>query len=309
MLKLIKTTLGLLCIGLCWPIGCGNAQTIEFDLGEAVDRVNEWALENVDREFLQSLGEPDREKVQLFLASYVRVLQSSNVLDLASLRSSATNIIPILERYEESSPYAAWLRTRVDYFEVAGELQRTLPVPPPRAQTPAASIVNLERKVWVKKLSEKPLPPGAVKWADKLKKVFITEKVPPQLVWIAEVESSFDPDARSPVGAAGLFQLMPATAKQYGLRRWPFDQRYQPEPSAAAAARYLRALYREFGDWQIVLAAYNAGDGRVRGLLKRYNAKTYDQIAARLPAETQMYVPKVEAALMRREAIRLSELR
>ena len=293
---------------LALGITLAGAQEYEFDLGKAVDVANDWALANLDPAVLQSLREADRERVQQFLNSYFQTLQSSNVLALSRLRATATNIIPILENYEETSPYAAWLKCRLDYFEVSEELQRTLPKPPPRAEVPVATVVTIERKVWVKKLADRPLPPGADKLVPKLKPIFIEEKMPPELVWIAEVESSFDPDACSPVGAAGLFQLMLPTAKQYGLRRWPFDQRYQPEPSARAAAKYLRALHRQFNNWPLAIAAYNAGEGRVGGLLKKHNAKTFEQIAARLPAETQMFVPKVEAALLRREGVKLAEL-
>jgi membrane-bound lytic murein transglycosylase D len=141
-----------------------------------------------------------------------------------------------------------------------------------------------------------------------LKPIFTQQKVPNQLVWVAEVESSFDPGARSPAGAAGLFQLMPDTAKRYGLRTWPIDQRLQPEPSARAAATYLGQLHEKFQDWRLTLAAYNAGEGSVQNLLKRYKATTYDAIATHLPAETQMFVPKVEAILKRREGVKLSEL-
>jgi len=134
--------------------------------------------------------------------------------------------------------------------------------------------------------------------------------VPPELVWIAEVESSFDPRARSPAGAAGLFQLMPATAQRFGLRSsWPWDQRLKPEPSARAAAQYLSFLHGKFKDWRLALAAYNAGEGTVQDLLTRRKAHSYDAIARELPAETQMYVPKVEAILLRREGVRLAELR
>jgi membrane-bound lytic murein transglycosylase D len=284
------------------------AQEYEFDLGKAVDLANDWALANLDPAVLKSLGEVDRERVEKFLNGYFQSLQGSNVLELARLRAAATNIIPILAAYEETAPYAAWLRCRLDYFEVSDELRRNLPKPPPRAEVPAATVVTIERKVWVKKLADRPLPPGADKLVPQLKPVFTAEKVPPELVWIAEVESAFDPDACSPVGAVGLFQLMPPTARQYGLRRWPFDQRYQPVPSARAAAKYLRALYRQFGDWPLTLAAYNSGEGRVQSLLKKHKARSFEQIAAKLPAETQMYVPKVEAALLRREKIKLSEL-
>ena len=134
------------------------------------------------------------------------------------------------------------------------------------------------------------------------------ERVPTELIWIAEVESSFDARARSPVGAAGLFQLMPATAKRYGLRGWPRDQRYQPEPSARAAAKYLKQLHGQFGDWPLAVAAYNAGEGTVQRLLDRYNTRSFDGIATHLPAETQMYVPKVEATLLRRGGVKLAQL-
>jgi peptidoglycan lytic transglycosylase D len=126
---------------------------------------------------------------------------------------------------------------------------------------------------------------------------------------VAEVESSFDPRARSPDGATGLFQLMPATAKRYGLRTWPRDQRLNPESSAQAAAQYLSYLHRHFGDWRLALAAYNSGEGTVDKLLARRKAKTYDAIATRLPAETQLYVPRVEATILRRERLQLADLR
>ncbi len=126
---------------------------------------------------------------------------------------------------------------------------------------------------------------------------------------MAEVESSFNPKARSPVGAAGLFQLMPATAKQNGLSLFPRDERLQPEKNARAAAQYLKYLHGRFGDWRLALAAYNAGEGRVQRLLQKHKARTFDRIATRLPAETQMYVPKIEATLLRREGLSLAALK
>ena len=137
----------------------------------------------------------------------------------------------------------------------------------------------------------------------------LAQKVPAALVWIAEVESSFDPRARSPEGAAGLFQLMPDTAKRYGLRVRPFDQRLKPDQSARAAAQYLHYLHSHFKDWRLALAAYNAGEGTVDKLLRHRKTRTFDAIATRLPAETQMYVPKVEGTLRKREGLALSELK
>ena len=103
---------------------------------------------------------------------------------------------------------------------------------------------------------------------------------------------------------------MPATARNFdltvGLLR---DERLQPEKSARAAARYLRRLHDRFGDWRLALAAYNSGETRVAALLKKHNARTYDEIAAHLPVETQMYVPKLEATLQKRESLALRDLK
>jgi membrane-bound lytic murein transglycosylase D len=101
---------------------------------------------------------------------------------------------------------------------------------------------------------------------------------------------------------------MPDTAKRFGLSLWPRDQRFQPEPSANASAQYLKYLFDRFQDWRLALAAYNAGEGTVRKLLDRSKKRGYDDIAGHLPAETQMYVPRVEAVLLRREGARLEQL-
>ena len=143
----------------------------------------------------------------------------------------------------------------------------------------------------------------------RLKPIFVSERVPAELVWVAEVESSFDPKARSPVGAAGLFQLMPATAKERGLNLKPTDERFDPEKNARAAAKHLRLLYGQFGDWPLALAAYNVGQGRMHSLMQKKRARSFDRIATHLPAETQMYVPRIEAALKQREGITLAQLR
>jgi membrane-bound lytic murein transglycosylase D len=173
----------------------------------------------------------------------------------------------------------------------------------------ARPSLKLQRSIWIRELAARPLPPNAKTYLPKLKEVFISEKVPPQLAWLAGVESSFEPKARSPSGAAGMFQLMPATARIEHLSLWPFDERYQPEKSARAAARYLRQLHNHYGDWPLALAAYNVGEGRVDKLLKDHKARSFDAIARWLPAETQMYVPKVEATIYQREGLALADLK
>jgi membrane-bound lytic murein transglycosylase D len=133
--------------------------------------------------------------------------------------------------------------------------------------------------------------------------------VPAALVWMAEVESSFDPAARSPAGAVGMFQLMPATARSLGIAISPTDERLAPDKSARAAARYVRYLYGRFKDWRLALAAYNCGESRVQSLLSRHKTHSFAAIATRLPAETQMYIPKLEATLYKREGVTLAGLR
>jgi membrane-bound lytic murein transglycosylase D len=158
-------------------------------------------------------------------------------------------------------------------------------------------------------VATEPAPPAARKLLPRLKSAFAAEGVPAELVWVAEVESSFDPKARSPAGAAGLFQLMPETARGLGLSTFPIDQRYDPDHSAAGAAKLLKRLRARFRDWPLALAAYNAGEGRVGGLLARHKATRFSEIARLLPAETQMYVPKIDAVLRRREGKGLGEIR
>lgn len=290
-----------------------SAQEDTITLDDLVQSADQWAKENLDEDALRALQDVDRAKVKQFFSDIQKQFQGEYVMDLASLKDTAKTILPLLEGYEETQPYGAWLKARLDYLEVADQFRRTSPPPkvepgqPPKpAPNPAP---NVERETWNKQLAERPWPVAAKPYVSRLKPIFTGQKVPPELVWIAEVESSFDPRARSPVGAAGLFQLMPATAKRFGLRTSPRDDRLRPEDSARAAAKYLDYLHGQFKDWRLALAAYNAGEGTVQKLLQRHKARTFDTIATHLPAETQMFVPRVEATLARREGVKLSELR
>ncbi|MDW8308024.1 MAG: lytic transglycosylase domain-containing protein [Verrucomicrobiales bacterium] len=294
-----------------------HARNTEWELDtnalqQALESIAAWADEHLDQSVFDHFGTLDVDKANAMLRELTERLQQEYVFDLAALRAVAMAALPVLEASEDTLPLAAWLRTRLDYLEAAEALRRLTPPPtvrpgepPPRPPNPPPS---LERKYWRQRLAQRPLPPAAAELVPKLKPIFARHGAPPQLVWLAEVESGFNRRARSPAGAAGLFQLMPATARQYGLRTWPWDQRYQPEPSARAAAQMLRHLRAQFGNWPLALAAYNAGPGRVQRLLQQHRARTFDAIAPRLPAETQMYVPRVEATLLRRENVTLDQL-
>ena len=284
----------------------------EVPLDDFMQSAEQWAKDNLDEDALRVLQSVDQDKVRAFFKDLERRSRGEQVIDLAQLKDTAKTILPLLESYEETTPYAIWLKAQLDYLEVADEFRAANPPPRTKPSEPVPRAPNpspeKEREVWTRKLADRPWPKAAQPYVSRLKPIFAAQHVPPELVWLAEVESSFDRRARSPGGAAGLFQLMPATAKRYGLRTGLFDQRVKPEESARAAAQYLRYLHGQFKDWRLALAAYNAGEGTVKAAMKKHKAKTFDAVARYLPAETQMYVPRVEAVLLRREGVRLQNL-
>lgn len=122
--------------------------------------------------------------------------------------------------------------------------------------------------------------------------------IPLELKHLAVIESALIPYARSRAGATGLWQFMYPTGKMYGLNVTSYvDQRCDPYKATVAAAEYLKTLYNMFGDWQMVLAAYNAGPGTISKAIRRSGGKkTYWEIRPYLPIETQGYVPAFIAA-------------
>jgi membrane-bound lytic murein transglycosylase D len=281
-------------------------------LPQAVQGAQQWAQENLDTNVLNAVSDADTAEEQQFFRDIQQRFQGDYVVDLAAVRQTAQTVLPLLENSDETRPYGAWLKARMDYLDVADEIRLTIPPPTIATNQPPPPSPNpppqKERELWMNKVSASPWPALAKEYVPELKPIFSAQNVPPDLVWVAEVESGFDRHALSPAGAAGLFQLMPDTAKRFGLSLWPRDQRYQAEPNATASARYLKYLYAHFKDWRLALAAYNAGEGTVQKLLDRHKADSYDAIARYLPAETQMYVPRIEAILLQREGANLEQL-
>lgn len=130
--------------------------------------------------------------------------------------------------------------------------------------------------------------------------------LPEEIACLPLVESAFQPRAVSPAGAAGLWQLMPATARRFGLTvNAEVDERFDVEKSTAAATAYLAFLYREFQDWPLAIAAYNCGEGKMRQALNASGSRKLSELTAAcrergtsyIAEETLRFVPQFVAAV------------
>jgi membrane-bound lytic murein transglycosylase D len=136
------------------------------------------------------------------------------------------------------------------------------------------------------------------RYHDMIVRVLREEGVPQDLIYLAEAESGFEPLALSRAGARGMWQFMSSRASGYGLQRsWWIDERQDPEKATRAAARHLRDLYNQFGDWYLAMAAYNSGPGNVQQAVKRTGYADFWELYKRnvLPKETKNYVPIILA--------------
>lgn len=125
--------------------------------------------------------------------------------------------------------------------------------------------------------------------------IFKKYDLPEDLVYLAYIESGCNPLATSPAGAAGIWQFMEITARNYGLKidDW-IDERRDFIKSTYAAAQYLKTLYKTFGDWRIAIASYNLGAGKLKRILEARNFADYWQIvnSESIPVETSFYLPQ-----------------
>lgn len=268
-----------------------------------------------------ALDDFDPETARRVWAGVQRALQEASLEDLAELQPAVRALWQEARRRPRFAPYAVWLEARMDYFDEARRVvstpapprppappsTRPLPRPPPttRPSPPKSPSARAsDPLIWRVRVARRPKPAAADRVVPALKTVFRRNRIPEALAWLAEVESSLNPAARSPAGAVGLFQLMPATARHLGVNPdGNPDERLDPLKNADAASRYLGYLYRRFRSWPLALAAYNAGEGRVARLLRETGGADYDAIAARLPLETRMYVPHVLETIRAREGL------
>jgi membrane-bound lytic murein transglycosylase D len=164
---------------------------------------------------------------------------------------------------------------------------------------------------WVSKFTtSKSLKPQFAIWLERKSKyepmisAKLTERSMPQdLIYLAMIESGFNPKAKSPAAAGGLWQFISETGRRYGLTvNTRVDERNHPDKATEAALSYLSDLHDRFGSWYLAAAAYNTGENRVGRLMKQVTGKEkgtdadYYRISHLLPKETREYVPMMIAA-------------
>lgn len=179
------------------------------------------------------------------------------------------------------------------------------PSPPAEQRQPAPEPGSPQAEVdrWTAILSRDAETPAALgrlqAYSQVIQEALAVHRVPADFAALPIIESGLLPQATSRVGAAGMWQLMPATARAYGLEvSWWVDERRDPIRSTQAAARFLRDLHAELGSWHLAAAAYNCGSGRLRAAIGEARSdEAYWIHRNRLPRETRSYVPKLLAAV------------
>jgi membrane-bound lytic murein transglycosylase D len=246
-----------------------------------------------------------RRKAQTAAVATLAAISSVGLLPRDAYVASAAKIEPAAET-KPVSPKSASASTRtstrpltvVERLTSSTRATNGLPnIEHPRVQTWIKRFTTTQRGSFNTYLSRMP------RYETMISKKLADRGMPQGLIYLAMIESGFNPRAKSPVKASGLWQFMSATGREYGLTvNGRVDERNNPVRSTDAALRYLDRLYDRFGSWYLAAAAYNTGQGRVARVMKQVTGKTrgtdadFYRIAHRLPQETRDYVPKMIAA-------------
>lgn len=177
------------------------------------------------------------------------------------------------------------------------EAAASIPIPEHRTIQSAVRLFSVDMKDSIQASLIR-----SARYKKMIEKQLAEERLPKGLAYLPVIESAYLTTLTSRAGAHGIWQFMPETAREYGLRvDWWIDERADPERSTRAAAAYLRDLARMFdGDWALALAAYNCGPGRVKRTLDDAGAMTFWDLLEQglLPKETRGYVPTFYATLL-----------
>ena len=266
---------------------------------------------------LETLGEVRRNRTAISVERVCILLTDSTVTGSLSPARHLELLSATLKRYREMLPPSALVRPN----SVMGRLIDAIPeglVPHLRddvhyrdlyvrklagsADVPVdynAEVVKTiryfqttARKAFKAWLSRSPL------YVPMIRSALREADLPEDLVYKAMIESGFNPRAYSRARAAGIWQFVSGTARLYGLKSNTFiDERRDPEKSTSAAIRHIQHLYGLFGDWRLVIAAYNCGQGRLERIIRRSGTNDFWKLKG-LPRETRRHVPRFMAALI-----------
>src|SRR5215472_12659807 len=258
----------------------------------------EGARQNFDRAFdtllssnLQISSDPRLE------AEFDRILEGTNNFETQALQQGdgfteqKSEPAPIDQANDVTFPVDPNIKAKAE-----AEIKSTHSDLPLMMTDPVASYIN-----YFSSRGRGILENGLVRsgrYDEMIRRTLKAEGVPQDLIYLAQAESGFHPLAVSRVGARGIWQFMASRARGYGLTRdWWVDDRQDPEKSTRAAARHLKDLYQQFGDWYLAMAAYNSGPGTVQSAVKRTGYADFWELYRRnvLPKETRNYVPIIVA--------------
>ncbi|MGH9393166.1 MAG: transglycosylase SLT domain-containing protein [Terriglobales bacterium] len=227
----------------------------------------------------------------------------SDLLANGGLSQAQPQATPLERIPELTFPLDAATRAAIER-----ESRSALAPPPGRGPQPATPQLPLELNDAVERYIHYFTTSGRADLVNGLRRagryramvdrIFLAQGVPTDLIYLAQLESDFDPRLVSRAGAHGMWQFMASRASDYGLKRTTWvDDRFDPEKATTAAARHLKDLYHEFGDWYLAMAAYNAGPANIQKIVARTGYadyfKLYDMGA--LPKYLRNYVPVILA--------------
>jgi membrane-bound lytic murein transglycosylase D len=259
----------------------GDSLNTDYYFSQAMEFIN--SFREAHFEPFDSSSQKVIEKISL---EYARYLSRLNGIESDSL--SAANVMNVIESLQDSLISKELDSTLVTIQDVIEE-EEQLSIPLELNQKVHNVIHYFQtkgRKVFTKWLQR------AGKYEDMISRILKEEGVPSELLYLAMIESGFNPHARSYARAVGMWQFISGTGRAYGLRSsWWFDDRRDPEKSTRAAAKHLKDLFERFNEnWYLAIAGYNYSPGRIESKIKQYKVNDFWSLP-RLPRQTRNYVP------------------